>query len=77
MKKHIHRKIAEQAMVGVDYIKQTQRLEEDLGLDSLDIIEISMAVENEIDAKVTKDEYSNWVTVEDVVDSYWFKLKEK
>ena len=77
MKKHIHRKIAEQAVVDVDYIKQTQRLDEDLGLDSLDIIEISIAVENEIDAKVTEDEYSNWVTVEDVVDSYWFKLKEK
>lgn len=85
MIKQIHKIIAEQAEVGIDYIKPAQRLKEDLELDSLDIIELSIEVENildnalddEFNIKVTEDEYSDWVTVKDVVNSYWSKVKQQ
>lgn len=42
-------------------------LKEDLGADSLDVIEITMALEEEFNIEITDDEAEAWRTVGDVV----------
>lgn len=42
------------------------RLLEDLGMDSLDLVELVMAVEDDFDTEVSDAEAENWVTVGDL-----------
>jgi acyl carrier protein len=60
--------IAEQLGMSVDSIQESAALEADLGCDSLDIVEITMEVEEQFDISVP-DEYGERVrTVRDMVD---------
>lgn len=56
--------------LGVDVEKVTEeaRFIEDLGADSLDIIEIVMAFEELFGIEITDDETDNIVTVKDAID---------
>ena len=43
-------------------------LKEDLGIDSLDAVEISIALEEAFDIAIPQEELAKFVTVQDIVD---------
>lgn len=50
-------------------IVEGARLEEDLCLDSLDVVEVSLAVEEEFDCEFEDEEVEEWKTVGDILKS--------
>lgn len=60
--------ITEQLGVDGKDIKLESSFIEDLGADSLDIVELVMAMESEFDIEIDDDEVENVSTVEDVVN---------
>lgn len=59
--------IAEELGIEVDTIKLESNLTDDLGADSLDAIELIMAVEEEFDVQIDDNEASNIKLVSDIV----------
>lgn len=53
--------------VEADKIDLESRLDEDLGIDSLDAVELSMALEEEFDIKIPDDELPDLKKVSDIV----------
>jgi acyl carrier protein len=60
--------VAERAGRSADKIKETDFLEQDLGLDSLDLVEVVMEVEEEFDVTVADEVANNVRTVGHIVD---------
>ena len=60
--------IAEQLGVAEDEIKTTSSFIEDLGADSLDIVELVMAMEEEFEVEIPDEEAENIKTVQDAVN---------
>jgi len=60
--------IAEQLGVGEDEIKATSSFIEDLGADSLDIVELVMAMEEEFEVEIPDEEAENIKTVSDAIN---------
>jgi acyl carrier protein len=60
--------IADQLGVGEDEIKITSSFVEDLGADSLDIVELVMAMEEEFEVEIPDEEAENIKTVQDAVN---------
>jgi acyl carrier protein len=60
--------IADQLGVGEDEIKPTASFIEDLGADSLDIVELVMAMEEEFEVEIPDEEAENIKTVQDAVN---------
>jgi len=60
--------IADQLGVGEDEIKPTSSFIEDLGADSLDIVELVMAMEEEFEVEIPDEEAENIKTVQDAVN---------
>ena len=60
--------IAEQLGVAEDEIKTTSSFIEDLGADSLDIVELVMAMEEEFEVEIPDEEAENIKTVQNAVD---------
>ena len=60
--------IADQLGVGEDEIKSTSSFIEDLGADSLDIVELVMAMEEEFEVEIPDEEAENIKTVQDAVN---------
>lgn len=60
--------IADQLGVEKDTITAGSSFIEDLGADSLDIVELILALETEFDLEIPEDEAENVSTVGDVVD---------
>jgi acyl carrier protein len=60
--------IAEQLGVGEDEIKPESSFIDDLGADSLDIVELVMAMEEEFDVEIPDDQAENIKTVKDAID---------
>jgi acyl carrier protein len=60
--------IAEQLGVGEDEIKPTSSFIEDLGADSLDIVELVMAMEEEFEVEIPDEEAENIKTVSDAIN---------
>lgn len=60
--------IAEQMSVGEDIITMDTHFEDDLGVDSLDIVELTMAMEEEFNLEeISEDDLTQVVTVGDLV----------
>ena len=59
--------IAEQLGVSEEEIKATSSFIEDLGADSLDIVELVMAMEEEFEVEIPDDEAEKIKTVQDAV----------
>jgi acyl carrier protein len=59
--------IADQLGVGEEEIKATSSFIEDLGADSLDIVELVMAMEEEFEVEIPDEEAENIKTVQDAV----------
>ena len=59
--------VAEQLNVGVDTIKLESTFVEDLGADSLDVVELVMALEEKFDIEIPDDKAEAISSVQDVV----------
>lgn len=68
--------IAGQLSLREDDIKADSRFVDDLGADSLDIVELVMEIEEEFDIEIPDEDVEGMVCVKDVVD-YIAKLVEK
>ncbi|HCJ57707.1 acyl carrier protein [Lutispora sp.] len=64
----VQEKIAEQLSIDSEDITMESSFIEDLGADSLDIVELLMALEEEFDIEIPDEEAEKLVTVGDVVD---------
>ncbi len=60
--------IAETLDIDPAQINEDSRLEEDLGADSLDGVEIAMALEDELDFEMADDGFEDLHTVSDIID---------
>ncbi|ADO73384.1 acyl carrier protein [Stigmatella aurantiaca] len=60
--------IADQLGVGEDEIKPESQFIEDLGADSLDIVELVMAMEEEFEVEIPDEEAENIKTVGDAIN---------
>ncbi len=60
--------IAEQLGIDGNTITKNSKVIADLGADSLDIVELIMALEDEFGVTVDEDKVQNLVTVGDIVD---------
>jgi len=60
--------VVEQLSVSADEVKEDSKFVEDLGADSLDVVELVMALEEKFDIEIPDDEAEKIQTVKDVVD---------
>ena len=74
MKEKIISLIAEKLNKKVEDIKENTRLVEDLGADSLDIVELIMAFEDEFNVSLPDEEVAKMKTVGNILD---FMLNNK
>jgi len=63
----VREKIAEQLGVAADEVKADSSFIEDLGADSLDIVELVMALEEEFNIEISDEDAEKIRTVKDVV----------
>ena len=68
MPENMREMIAEQLNVDVNEITLETSFKDDLGVDSLDLFELVMALEDQFDIELPADELSSIVTVEDVIN---------
>lgn len=60
--------LAEQLGIEADSIRPEQEVVKDLGADSLDVVELMMALEDEYGITLPEGEVENVKTVQDIVD---------
>ncbi len=66
--------VAEKLNVGEDQVTVDAKFVEDLGADSLDQVELIMALEDDFEMKIPEEEAETLVTVGDAVDYILSKL---
>lgn len=59
--------ISEQLDVKSDDITEASNIQDDLGADSLDVVDLVMALEDEFDVEIPEDQVENIKTVGDIV----------
>lgn len=59
--------VVEQLSVDVNEVKEDAKFVEDLGADSLDVVELVMALEEKFDIEIPDDEAEKIATVKDVI----------
>lgn len=64
----VQEKVAEQLGIEADEVLMESSFIDDLGADSLDIVELLMALEEEFDIEIPDEEAEKLSTVGDVVD---------
>lgn len=77
MKQKIKDIIAKQLAVSEEQVTEDARFAEDLNADSLDIVEMIMAFEEEFSTSIDDEEAENLKTVKDVYDYIDGKLNQK
>lgn len=77
MFKKIRDIIAEQLYIQEDDIHLNSHLEEDLMADSLDIVELSMSLEDYYCIEFINEEWEYWKYVSDIVESIKKYIKEE
>ena len=60
--------LSDQLGIAADAIKPEQEVVKDLGADSLDVVELMMALEDEYGITLPENEVENVKTVQDIVD---------
>ena len=68
--------LADQLNIKADKIQENSKIVEDLGADSLDIVEMLMSVEDNFNVSVSDEEAVNMKTVKDIVSLLETKLKK-
>ena len=64
----VQKALAEQFEVSPDTITLDTNLVDDLGADSLDVVELIMSIEDEFGVSISDEEAANLVTVQRIVD---------
>ncbi len=64
----VQEKVADQLSIDPEDVTMESSFIEDLGADSLDIVELLMALEEEFDIEIPDEEAEKLITVGDVVD---------
>ena len=64
----VQKALAEQFEVSPDTITMDTNLVDDLGADSLDVVELIMSIEDEFGVSISDEEAANLVTVQRIVD---------
>lgn len=67
MLEEIKNLLVESANVDADKVTADASLKEDLGIDSLDAVELVLDIETKFDIKIEDDEISSLVTVGDII----------
>ncbi|EPH10511.1 acyl carrier protein [Campylobacter ureolyticus] len=60
--------VVEQLSVDADAVKLDSKIVEDLGADSLDVVELIMALEDKFDVEIPDSDAEKLLTIKDVVD---------
>ena len=60
--------ISENLEINTDNVTESSSFKEDLGIDSLDLFELVMAMEEEFDIEIPSDDLENMSTVGDVIE---------
>ena len=60
--------IAEKLDVDIDEVVPKAALVDDLGADSLDLVELVMTMEEEFDIEITDEEAEQLITIQDAID---------
>ena len=68
MFEQVKRVLANQLEIDADKIKLESRIKDDLGADSLDVLQLLMAIEDEMGINVPDEALAGFVTVQDVVE---------
>ena len=68
MEERIKEIIADQLGIDVDQIKPESKFVDDLGADSLDVVELIMAFEEEFDVEIPDEDAEKIQTVGDVIN---------
>ena len=64
----VQKALAEQFEVSPDTITLDTNLADDLGADSLDVVELIMSIEDEFGVSISDEEAANLITVQKIVD---------
>ena len=64
----VQRALAEQFEVSPDTITLDTNLIDDLGADSLDVVELIMSIEDEFGVSISDEDAANLITVQRIVD---------
>jgi acyl carrier protein len=72
--KHI---VAEQLLIDDSQVTATSHLVDDLGADSLDILEVAMSIEEAFDIEISDDDIEKADTVQDVIDYVTKRINSK
>ena len=67
MNKRIKQIIADQLGKSIDDIRGNMLIKDDLGADSLDMVEFLIAIEDEFGVKISDDEAENLKTVDEAI----------
>lgn len=67
--------VADQLMVDTSDVTENANLVEDLGADSLDLVELTMNVEEGFDLEIEDDDADRWKTYGDVLGYVTSKVK--
>ncbi len=76
VEKKIFQIIAEQLGISEDEIVRDASLIDDMGADSLDIVELVMAMEEEFEMEIPDEDAEKISTVQDIVDYVQGRLKK-
>ncbi|ARQ97894.1 MULTISPECIES: acyl carrier protein [Campylobacter] len=60
--------VVEQLSVSADAVKMESKIIEDLGADSLDVVELVMALEEKFDVEIPDSEAEKLISIADVVN---------
>ncbi len=66
--------VAETINCDIDSLTENTKLQEDLGVDSLDAVEVNMALEEKFDISISDEELAELKTIEDIVSLIEGKL---
>jgi acyl carrier protein len=69
--------VIEELEVTEDAVRPEAKFQEDLGADSLDVVELTMKIEDEFGIKIPDEDVEKLLTIEDAVNYIEEKLKEK
>lgn len=68
MLERIKKVLVDSINVDKDLVTPEARLEEDLGIDSLSAVELSLELETEFDIRIEDEELAKLKTVQDIID---------